>query len=475
MAELSPEERIKLAVQFIAQSPPGEVNAVEHEADEAANIYPHVSLLSEAVIAPTTGTQERFVDFEAARSFSFDHVRMTPSDYEPYVLPSKDEAIRKSFAESLSAYTRNHFTEGRWSVACDQYPVATAAVGVLEPAPTPTGSQSGSVSASVPPSRAVSPAVPPIPEGIAVPSDTPADGTSSAASDLPKDAEVDAPGGLKDLDDEMEGVAERLDPTGTAALGETPGKLEPEPTPSVGDADLPKDAEVDQPGALADLDREIAEEVEAEAEAMAEDNAASGAAAGAPAATGAAAVDDEKFTSLDAKLAEVEAADAAGGHEIPSASATPAALKQTPIAQESRAHPSYTLEVVGNRYNPSNFWTGRWRTRWVVDPAVGTVTGTILVDVHYYEQGNVQLSTEHRAAFPVPVETWEDGRDAASQIVGTIAKIEQAYQLELGDVYEEFGEKSFRNLRRALPVTRQKIDWDKVQGYSLGSDLSKAR
>jgi len=26
-----------------------------------------------------------------------------------------------------------------------------------------------------------------------------------------------------------------------------------------------------------------------------------------------------------------------------------------------------------------------------------------------------------------------------------------------------------------LPVTRQKMDWEKVGGYSLGSDLTKAR
>jgi hypothetical protein len=30
-------------------------------------------------------------------------------------------------------------------------------------------------------------------------------------------------------------------------------------------------------------------------------------------------------------------------------------------------------------------------------------------------------------------------------------------------------------LRRALPVTRQKMEWEKVSGYSLGSDLTKAR
>jgi len=32
-------------------------------------------------------------------------------------------------------------------------------------------------------------------------------------------------------------------------------------------------------------------------------------------------------------------------------------------------------------------------------------------------------------------------------------------------------EQSFKGLRRQLPVTRQKVEWDKVGGYRLGSDL----
>ena len=35
--------------------------------------------------------------------------------------------------------------------------------------------------------------------------------------------------------------------------------------------------------------------------------------------------------------------------------------------------------------------TGRWRTQWIVDRAAEKVEGAILVDVHYYEQGNVRL------------------------------------------------------------------------------------
>lgn len=33
--------------------------------------------------------------------------------------------------------------------------------------------------------------------------------------------------------------------------------------------------------------------------------------------------------------------------------------------------------------------TGRWRTCWIIDKASAKVNGTIHVDVHYFEQGNV--------------------------------------------------------------------------------------
>ena len=39
---------------------------------------------------------------------------------------------------------------------------------------------------------------------------------------------------------------------------------------------------------------------------------------------------------------------------------------------------------------------------------------------------------------------------------------ETRLQTSLNDSYHEMGEKAFKGLRRALPLTRQKIDWDKV-------------
>ena len=43
---------------------------------------------------------------------------------------------------------------------------------------------------------------------------------------------------------------------------------------------------------------------------------------------------------------------------------------------------------------PFNHRNGRWRSAWVITPAAGEIKGTVKVNVHYFEDGNVQLNTE---------------------------------------------------------------------------------
>ncbi|WAR26763.1 CAPZA-like protein [Mya arenaria] len=72
--------------------------------------------------------------------------------------------------------------------------------------------------------------------------------------------------------------------------------------------------------------------------------------------------------------------------------------------------------IESHQFQPKNFWNGRWRSQWTVTfPTSGGKTDL----VHYYEDGNVQLA-----------------------------------------------------LRRQLPVTRSKIDWNKILGYKVGTALS---
>ncbi|KAG8423746.1 F-actin-capping protein subunit alpha [Metarhizium acridum] len=131
-----------------------------------------------------------------------------------------------------------------------------------------------------------------------------------------------------------------------------------------------------------------------------------------------------------------------------------------PIETDSKV----AIIIVANKYSPNNFWNGRWRSLYVFDPASGSLEGSIKVDVHYYEDGNVRLLTNKPVTASIPSGT---GAGIAKEISAT----EKKYQEELNKSFVSLSEGAFKGLRRQLPVTRQKIEWDKVTSYRLGQDI----
>ncbi|RQM05963.1 hypothetical protein DH86_00002516 [Scytalidium sp. 3C] len=107
---------------------------------------------------------------------------------------------------------------------------------------------------------------------------------------------------------------------------------------------------------------------------------------------------------------------------------------------------------------------GRWRSQYVFDTSSSSLTGSIKVDVHYYEDGNVRLLSTK------PVSTSVSSASATT-IVREIATVEKKYQEEINKGFTNLSEGAFKGLRRQLPVTRQKIEWDRIAGYRLGQDI----
>ncbi|RMZ83044.1 hypothetical protein DV738_g1316, partial [Chaetothyriales sp. CBS 135597] len=79
-----------------------------------------------------------------------------------------------------------------------------------------------------------------------------------------------------------------------------------------------------------------------------------------------------------------------------------------------------------------------------------TLRGTVRVNVHYYEDGNVALTT-------------------------TKAIADTGYQEQVNRTFVSMNEQGFKALRRQLPVTRQKVDWEKIRAYNLSDTLKGAR
>ena len=150
---------------------------------------------------------------------------------------------------------------------------------------------------------------------------------------------------------------------------------------------------------------------------------------------------------------------------------------------------------MANRYSPANFWcssllsfftlpssrssplnsqlpadaprNGRFRTTYLLTPSSLSGTGSIKVDVHYYEDGNVRLSASKELSIT--------SSSGASEAVRQIALAERKYHEELNRGFADLSEGSFKGLRRQLPVTRQKVEWEKIGGYRLGQDIGGGR
>jgi hypothetical protein len=84
--------------------------------------------------------------------------------------------------------------------------------------------------------------------------------------------------------------------------------------------------------------------------------------------------------------------------------------------------------------------------------------------------GQVQLSTAHNISMTLTSAiTTSPASAASSKILALIEDEEGKYQTSLNDAYHEMKEKTFKGLRRTLPLTRQKLDWDKVHTHSLSA------
>jgi len=56
-----------------------------------------------------------------------------------------------------------------------------------------------------------------------------------------------------------------------------------------------------------------------------------------------------------------------------------------------------------------------------------------------------------------------------------ICKLEHEYQTALDQSYNTMGETTFKALRRVLPVTKEKVKWEKIRNYKLGSDVQAGK
>jgi capping protein (actin filament) muscle Z-line, alpha len=121
------------------------------------------------------------------------------------------------------------------------------------------------------------------------------------------------------------------------------------------------------------------------------------------------------------------------------------------------------IVLTGEKTNLRNYWGGKWSSTWDIEWDQGSTTckGEIKVHAHYFEDGNVQLQTTK----PVPSNkwAWEFTETQCSDIVNHIKAKENDLHKSLGMMYLNMDAETFKSIRRILPVTKLKMDWNTVR------------
>lgn len=167
-----------------------------------------------------------------------------------------------------------------------------------------------------------------------------------------------------------------------------------------------------------------------------------------------------------------------------------AALEKELTTYAKERYPSGTCTVVGtsqgdsitlqafiesHKFEAKNFWNGRWRSKWSItfEPNQGEaeLTGNIKSQIHYFEDGNVQLMTDRDVNEKV---TTQNEASTGKDIVRIIRESEDTFQQSINENYQSMSDSTFKTLRRQLPMTKQKIDWNKMAAYTIASGLKNA-
>ncbi|KAI3382301.1 hypothetical protein SNEBB_011395 [Seison nebaliae] len=130
--------------------------------------------------------------------------------------------------------------------------------------------------------------------------------------------------------------------------------------------------------------------------------------------------------------------------------------------------------IESNRISSKNFWGGTWKSEWraqfAPDNSQCTIDGVMKVQIHYYEEGNVQLLSHKKCSEEINFKNMEEFVKKFHKLV---LQCENDYEDALNANYLKMSETTFRSLRRQLPVTKTKISWANLISYRVGGEILK--
>jgi len=133
---------------------------------------------------------------------------------------------------------------------------------------------------------------------------------------------------------------------------------------------------------------------------------------------------------------------------------------------------SLTIALTARNVNLGNFWTGGWRGVYTVSVSGSgkkEMKSSVKINVHYFEDGNVQLHSNIESGLGVQVSGSPE--DTAASISKALAAFETDFQNNLEEMYVNMHRSTFKSMRRFLPLNKQKFNWNPA-AHQLAAEVT---
>lgn len=119
-----------------------------------------------------------------------------------------------------------------------------------------------------------------------------------------------------------------------------------------------------------------------------------------------------------------------------------------------------TICLSSRNVNLNAFWTGGWRSIFTLNIKTKGTTEmkcNTKVNVHYFEDGNVQLHGAIENSHSVNV---ADDAATGEAVAKAVTAYESDYQNSMEEFYVDMHRYTFKKMRRFLPITKQPMNWN---------------
>lgn len=126
--------------------------------------------------------------------------------------------------------------------------------------------------------------------------------------------------------------------------------------------------------------------------------------------------------------------------------------------------------ISAERLNLRNYWSGSWRNTFDVvpgDASSASLKAKLKLYVHYFEDGNVQMHSEKDFETAI---AFADPDSFGAAVTAAIVKFEDSIQSALEEMYINMTTETFKDMRRVMPITKTKMNWN-VNAHQMVKNL----